>query len=62
MLPDRVWNPGPLTYKSGALLTALCGPAIRAGAFIRVNRVMLCHRLLRNLHASARDQAGDPLI
>ena len=27
MWPDRVSNPGPLTYKSGALQTALCGPA-----------------------------------
>ena len=27
MLPDRVSNPGPLTYESGALLTALFGPA-----------------------------------
>ena len=27
MLPDRVSNPGPLTYESGALLTALRGPA-----------------------------------
>ena len=27
MLPDRVSNPGPLTYKSGALLIALRGPA-----------------------------------
>ena len=24
MLPDRVSNPGPLTYKSGALPIALC--------------------------------------
>ena len=29
MLPDRVSNPGPLTYKSGALATALRGPALR---------------------------------
>ena len=28
MLPDRVSNPGPLTYESGALPIALCGPAI----------------------------------
>ena len=28
MLPDRVSNPGPLTYESGALPTALRGPAI----------------------------------
>ena len=27
MLLDRVSNPVPLTYKSGALLIALCGPA-----------------------------------
>ena len=28
MLPDRVSNPGPLTYESGALLIALRGPAL----------------------------------
>ena len=28
MWPDRVSNPGPLTYESGALPTALCGPAM----------------------------------
>ena len=27
MLPDRVSNPGPLTYESGALPIALSGPA-----------------------------------
>ena len=27
MLPDRVSNPGPLTYESGALPNALRGPA-----------------------------------
>ena len=27
MWPDRVSKPGPLTYESGALLTALCGLA-----------------------------------
>ena len=27
MLPDRVSNPGPLAYKSGALPIALRGPA-----------------------------------
>ena len=29
MLPDRVSNPGPLTYESGALPIALRGPARR---------------------------------
>ena len=27
MLPDRVSNPGPLTYESGALPIAVCSPA-----------------------------------
>ena len=27
MLPDRLSNPGPLTYESGALRIALRGPA-----------------------------------
>ena len=34
MLPDRVSTPGPLTYESGALPTALRGPALVAGAFV----------------------------
>ena len=29
MRPDRVSNPGPLTYESGVLPTALRGPAIQ---------------------------------
>ena len=28
MWPDRVSNPGPLTYEAGALPTALRGPAL----------------------------------
>ena len=28
MLPERVSNPGPLTYESGALPIALRGPAL----------------------------------
>ena len=31
MLPDRVSNPGPLTYESGALPIALRGPANKKG-------------------------------
>ena len=31
MLPDRVSNPGPLTYESGALPIALRGPAFFGG-------------------------------
>ena len=29
MLPDRVSNPGPLTYESGALPIELRGPALQ---------------------------------
>ena len=36
MLPDRVSNPGPLTYESGALPIALHGP-IRYEDTWRVN-------------------------
>ena len=35
MLPDRVSNPGPLTYESGALPIALRGPA--AGSMMSVH-------------------------
>ena len=42
MLPDRVLNPGPLTYESGALSIALRGPAqIRMGK--RDNLVIIFH-------------------
>ena len=33
MLPDRVSNPGPLTYESGALPIALRGPA--SGRYVK---------------------------
>ena len=35
MWPDRISNPGPLTYESGALPTALHGRAIR-------NSILIC--------------------
>ena len=35
MLPDRVSNPGPLTYESGALPTALRGPAWRTQVLMK---------------------------
>ena len=34
MLPDRVSNPGPLTYESGALPIALRGPALELVKFV----------------------------
>ena len=47
MLPDRVSNPGPLTYESGALPIALRGPArvfVVRGAVMPTNivRVYIC--------------------
>ena len=36
MRPDRVSNPGPLTYESGALPTALRGLAIALDMIINV--------------------------
>ena len=35
MLPDRVSNPGPLIYESGALPTALRGPAFTVCVWIQ---------------------------
>ena len=37
MLPSRVLNPGPLTYKSGALPIALRGPAYLKVTFMSKN-------------------------
>ena len=42
MLPDRVSNPGPLTYESGALPIALRGPA-RGGRYM-IYCVLYIHR------------------
>ena len=42
MLPDRVSNPGPLTYESGALTIALGGPAVP------VVRVTTVYHILSN--------------
>ena len=36
MLPDRVSNPGPLTYESGALPIALRGPASYSAVYFNI--------------------------
>ena len=41
MLPDRVSNPGPLTYESGALPIALRGPAVLFESFNSWNAKLL---------------------
>ena len=45
MLPDRVSNPGPLTYESGALPIALRGPAFYLAKVIEPRRKdsLHCH-------------------
>ena len=45
MLPDRVSNPGPLTYESGALPIALRGPAEGWGWGSGKNLMMLFYFL-----------------
>ena len=41
MWPDRISNPGPLTCESGALPTALRGPARNAETFNNTARIPL---------------------
>ena len=45
MGPDRVSNPGPLTYESGALPTALCSPAINTVIKFEVDALSLMHKI-----------------
>ena len=48
MLPDRVSNPGPLTYESGALLIALRGPAILVQInSLRMVKLLICIDICR---------------
>ena len=39
MLPDRVSNPGPLTYESGTLPIALRGPDKIKTVKIKINQI-----------------------
>ena len=49
MLPDRVSNPGHLTYESGALPIALRGPALLGQALIISNAFLsICTCISRN--------------
>ena len=43
MLPDRVSNPGHLTYESGALPIALCGPATSIEIMDRLHAILRPH-------------------
>ena len=46
MLPDRVSNPGPLTYESGALPIALRGPAQKSRFLGSDKHIMLFFPLI----------------
>ena len=48
MWPDRVSNPGPLTYESGALLTALRGPAYLRKSYLKLSALLTCLTLLHS--------------
>ena len=58
MLPDRVSNPGPLTYESGALPTALRGPAQCSLAFMRERYLHRCREQLFAIRAYAMSAVG----
>ena len=45
MLPDRVSNPGPLTYESGALPIALRGPQM-----FKLNTIAIAWQCHANEH------------
>ena len=55
MLPDRVSNPGPLTYESGALPIALRGPAPMTQAMKLTERKS--NLLIRNIKTSINKKA-----
>ena len=54
MLPDRVSNPGPLTYESGALPIALRGPAVQNVTFrilLTLWKCIIVQKLAVHIHA-----------
>ena len=56
MLPDRVSNPGPLTYESGALPIALRGPATiyGHGHHLEFRMIIFFSLILYNQHINAK--------
>ena len=53
MLPDRVSNPGPLTYESGALPIALRGPAKTITSVVM--KFYICQFVLKHCKIYATD-------
>ena len=56
MLPDRVSNPGPLTYESGALPIALRGPAIPSMSLVLLCRVQMVLTLQTSITLKLKDK------
>ena len=54
MLPDRVSNPGPLTYESGVLPIALRGPAFKKRKKV-VGRALQCFLTIFSLLRHAQN-------
>ena len=59
MLPDRVSNPGHLTYESGALPIALRGPASSVITEILENVKIFAHRRRRQLRHQGYDKTAE---
>ena len=61
MLPDRVSNPGPLTYESGALPIALRGPAVSTIKLKNKNEFLICHRVWKTAKSQGkiREKSGN---
>ena len=58
MWPDRVSNPGPLTYESGALPIALRGPALSRRAVVSYWRKYVHEVPVNRLSKSAQEKCG----
>ena len=64
MLPDRVSNPGPLNYESGALPIALHGPAPEKWEYICILGICASTHMpspglsadIRRIHLSEREK------
>ena len=62
MLPDRVSNPGPLTYESGALPIALRGPAVTSHR-LQYNVILtLCARWVITIVSVGVDGEGVDML
>ena len=61
MLPDRVSNPGPLTYESGVLPIALRGPAGNGSCLDKMQTLSRQYEYYGNLSAG-RGWSGGAMV